>query len=434
MNNQSFEDIYHNKLTPKQKEVIPFLLQGLSNKAIAEKLDIINANTVTHRISSIREKFEALDKSDLIYIFNNFKPELVTENGRKVAGITEKKLIPEVVYPECSEALNSPFYIVRETIDMKCQNLIDRPGCLLKIQAPKQMGKTSSINRIVDYAEQQDNYIVYYDLSFLDVKTLNNIDRFFYSLAAYIAEEISDYTGKDINLQSWNKANSLTTECTKFIKQVLRAIDKPLVLIFDETDRIFQYESVYQSFAPLLRYWHEKSKTSSLWKKLKLIISHSTEEYVKLNINQSPFANVGITVKLEDLTPAQVIELAAKHNIYDETVITSLIDLVGGHPYLIRLALYHLSQKQLPSEILFKEAATDSGIYRQHLQRHLERLQKNSELETAFKQIITSDRPITIKSQKLKHQLEGIGLITLKGNLATVRYQLYRQYFTDFLI
>lgn len=434
MNKQTFEDIYHNKLTPKQKEVIPFLLQGLANKAIAKKLNIINANTITHRISSIRKRFEALDKYDLIYIFNNFQPELVTENGRKIAGITDKKLTPEVIYPECSEALNSPFYIVRETVDIRCQDLIDRPGCLLKIKAPKQMGKTSLINRIVDRSQQKDNYIVYYDLSFLDVNTLNNVDRFFYSLATYIAEEISDYTGKDINLKSWNSANSLTTECTKFLKQVLKAIDKPLILIFDETDRIFQYESVYQSFAPLLRFWHEKGKTSSLWKKLKLIIGHSTEEYLNLDIDRSPFANVGITIELKDLTATQIVELAAKHNIHDETLIKSLINLVGGHPYLIRLALYYLSQEKIPAETLFKEAATDSGIYRQHLQRHLERLQRNPELETVFKQIITSDRPITIKSQKFKHQLEGIGLITLQGNLATVRYQLYRQYFTDFLL
>ena len=434
MNKQTFEDIYQNKLTPRQKEVIPFLLQGLSNKAIAQNLNIINSNTVTHRISSIRKLFEALDKADLIYIFNKFKPDLVSERAREQAGIRERLITSEISYPECSEALDSPFYVSRETIDNKCQNLIDRPGCLIKIKAPKQMGKTSLINRLVDYAEQRNNYIVYYDFSFVDVNTLNNIDSFFYSLASYITEEISDYTGEDIDLTSWNKDNSLTTECTKFIKKLLKVIDRPLVLIFDETDRIFQYESVYQSFAPMLRYWHENGKKSLVWQKLKLILSHSTEEYVKLDINKSPFANVGITVKLEDLTAPEVLELADRHNIEDEMAINSFMDLVGGHPYLIRLAFYHLSQGKLSSEKLLEEAATDSGIYRQHLQRHLERLQRNPALETAFKKIITSDRPIIIKQQKLKHQLEGIGLITLQGNLANVRYELYRQYFTDYIL
>ena len=431
MNPEIFENIYQNRLTPRQKEVIPFLLQGLSNREIAHNLNLINSNTITHRISSIRRLFNASDKSDLIYIFNQYKPELVSDRAREQAGIRERAIASEIIYPECSETLNSPFYVARENIDNRCQNLIDTPGCLIKIKAPKQMGKTSLINRIVDYAEQKNNYIVYYDFSVMDVNTLNNIDSFFYSLASYIAEEISDYTGENINLASWNKDNSLTTECTKFLKKILKAIDKPLVLIFDETDRIFQYESVYQSFAPMLRFWHENGKKSSAWKNLKLILGHSTEEYIKLDIDRSPFSNVGITIKLEDLTLAQVTELAARHGIQDN--IEPLMDLVGGHPYLIRLAFYYLSQEELSLEKLLEEAATDSGIYRQHLQRHLIRLQTNPDLETIFKQIISSEQPIIIKQQKLKHQLEGMGLIALQGNLATIRYRLYRQYFTDYL-
>ena len=426
---EDFDNIYQNQLTPKQKEVIPGLLQGLSNKEIAQELNVKNPNTITHRISSIRQKFEAIDKADLIYIFNKFKPELVSSEARRQAGIVENPITYEITYPECSEVLDSPFYIQRNDIDNRCQNLIDREGCLIKIKAPKQMGKTSLINRLFDHAEKEGNYIVYYDFSFIDVNTLNNIDSFFYSLSSYIAEELSDLTNRDFNLEAWNKNNSLTTECTKFLKKSLLEIERPLVLIFDETDRIFQYESVYQSFAPMLRYWHNKGKTSSVWKKLKLILAHSTEEYVKLDINQSPFTNVGETINLVDFTVSQVTELAIRHGITDETVVNSLMALVGGHPYLIRLALYHLAKENLSLKQLLVEAATDSGIYRHHLQRHLMRLQNNPSLATAFQQVVRSEQPIIIREQHLKHKLEGMGLITIRGNLASVRYDLYRQYF-----
>ena len=205
------------------------------------------------------------------------------------------------------------------------------------------------------------------------------------------------------------------------------------MLIFDETDRIFQYESVYQSFAPMLRYWHNKGKTSSVWKKLKLILAHSTEEYVKLDINQSPFTNVGETINLVDFTVSQVTELANRHGITDETVVNSLMTLVGGHPYLIRLALYHLAKENLSLKQLLAEATTDSGIYRDHLQRHLMRLQNNPSLEAAFQQVVRSDRSIIIREQHLKHKLEGMGLIKICGNLASVRYDLYRKYFNAHL-
>lgn len=434
MNREEFEHIYHNQLTPKQKEVIPGLLQGLSNKEIAQELNLKIPNTITHRISSIRKKFDAIDKADLIYMFNKFKPELVSNEARRQAGIVEDTITYEITYPECSEVLDSPFYIQRNNIDSRGQNLLDRQGCLIRIKAPKQMGKTSLINRLFDYAENNNNIIVYYDFSFIDVNTLNNIDSFFYSLSSFIAEEVSDLTNKNLNLETWNENNSLTTECTKFLKKTLKEIEQPLLLIFDETDRIFQYESVYQSFAPMLRYWHEKGKTSLVWKKLKLILAHSTEEYVKLDINQSPFTNVGETINLVDFTVSQVAELAVKHGITDETVVDSLMTLVGGHPYLIRLALYHLAKENLSLKQLLAQAATDSGIYRHHLQRHLMRLQNNPSLEAAFRQVVKSENPIVIREQHLKHKLEGMGLITFKGNFASVRYELYRKYFNDYLV
>ena len=429
MDRSTFEHIYQNELTPKQREILPYLLDGLLNKEIAEKLfDDVVPSTISHRISSISKKFGACDKKDLIWLFNQFRSDLVSDLARKSAGIQQ---VYEINYPECSEALDSPFYLERENIDAKCQQLIDKQGCLLKIRGAKQMGKTSLINRLVDLAVTKDNYEVYYDFSFFDVDSLNNIQRFFYSLADYITEQISDLTGKQLDLSSWDKKATQSIEYTKVVKNILLKLDKPLVLIFDETDRLFHYDAVYQSFAPLLRHWHEKGKTSSVWKKLKLIIGYSTEDYGILDIRSSPFANVGQTIALTDLTEEQVFQLTSKHNIKDSQAIKSLIDLVGGHPYLIRLALYYLSQENMPIDKLMRSAATDSGIYQQHLQRHLNCLQDNSALESAFKQILDSNTPVIIKEQKIRYPLEGMGLINTKDNSATVRYQLYSQYFAN---
>ena len=428
MDRSIFEHIYQNRLTPKQREVLPYLLDGLQNKEIAERLNIIVPSTISHRISSISKKFGACDKKDLIWLFNQFRPNLVSDLGRKSAGIQQ---VYDIDYPECSEALDSPFYLERENIDVKCQKLIDKQGCLLKIRGAKQMGKTSLINRLVDLAVRNNNYEVYYDFSFFDVDSLSNIQSFFYSLADYITEQISDLTGEQFDLSSWNKDNSPSIEYTKVVKNILRKLDKPLVLIFDETDRIFHYDEVYRSFAPLLRNWHEKSKKPSVWEKLKLILGYSTEEYGLLDIYLSPFANVGQTIALTDLTAQQVSELASKHGINGRQIVESLVDLVGGHPYLIRLALYYLSSENMLIDKLLKTAATDSGIYKEHLQRHLNCLQDNPSLESAFGQILTSSTPVLIREQKIRHQLEGMGLIELKGNAATVRYPLYLQYFGD---
>ena len=433
MNKSQFEDIYHNQLTPKQKEVVEPLLQGLSNREIAKHLGLdseTGANTVCHRISSIRDKFNAIDKKDIIYIFNQFRPDLVSDAARIYAGIIINSFPLQMPFPDCSEALDSPFYIERENTEIRCKEILNKLGCLLRIKAPKEMGKTSLANRLVDYIVQQENYVVYYDFAeYID--SFSDIQSFFYNLSSLIAEEISDLASIELNLHSWKEKNSVTMECTKIMKQALANTDKPIALIFEGADRIFEFENIAQSFFPLLRSWHEKGKRQQIWKKLKLIISHSTEEYGILDISTSPFANVGETLELKNFSKEEVIQVFKKHNITSEHDVLPLMKLVGGHPYLIRLALYYLVKEDTTLEKLLQEAVTDSGIYKKHLNRHLQTLQNKPSLARAFKEVITSNTSIFIKDQKIKHQLEGMGLIKLKGDYATVRYELYQVYFKN---
>lgn len=433
MNKAQFEEIYHNQLTPKQKEVVKPLLQGLSNREIAEHLELdseTGANTVCHRISSIRDKFDAADRKDIVDIFNQFRPDLVSDAARIYADILVNPLPLQVSFPDSSEALDSPFYIERENTEIRCKEILNKLGCLLRTKAPKEMGKTSLVNRLVDYVVQQENYVVYYDFAeYID--SFSDTQSFFYNLSSLIAEEISDLASIKLNLDSWKEKNLATMECTKVMKQALANTNKPIVLIFEGADRIFEFENIAQSFFPLLRSWHEKGKRQQIWKKLKLIISHSTEEYGILDLDESPFTNVGETLELKDFSKKEVIQLSKKHNITSEHNVLPLMKLVGGHPYLIRLALYHLVKENIALEKLLREAVTDSGIYKKHLTRHLQTLQSRPFLAQAFKEIIESNTPIFIKDQKIKHQLEGMGLIELKGDFATVRYELYQVYFKN---
>ena len=461
MSREEFEDIYQNRLTPKQKEVIPYLLQGLRDREIAQELGVRMYNTITHRISSIRQKFEATDRRDLIFLFYEFKPELVSEEARNYAGIISRSPNYEISYPESSEVLNSPFYIQREGIDYRCQNLIDKQGCLIRIKGPRQMGKTSLINRLDDYAEKQNNYRVYYDFS-ADVDTLNNIDGFFYNLGDYIADEVSDLTNKDFNLANWNTSNSVTTECTKILKQILSEINQPLVLFFDNTDRIFQYESVYRSFAPLLRYWHEKGRTSKIWNKLKLVLAHSTEEYVTLNINQSPFTNVGETINLIDLTLEQITELAVKCGIKNEAVVSSLMSLIpgftpqisqpetvlkkiikwtGGQPFLTQklcsLVTKHLANKNPDVDEIVRKYTIDdweSHDYPQHFRTICDRLLHNSqdtiELLDLYRQIL-QQKTIVADTSLIQNKLRISGLVNKKENYLRVYNPIYELIFNE---
>jgi hypothetical protein len=77
-----------------------------------------------------------------------------------------------------------------------------------------------------------------------------------------------------------------------------------------------------------------------------------------------------------------------------------------------------------------ESAATDAGIYRNHLHRHLQNLQEHPPLAAAYHQAIQSSDPIEPETLSA-FQLHSMGLVTLQGNQVTPSCELYRRYFSD---
>ena len=157
---------------------------------------------------------------------------------------------------------------------------------------------------------------------------------------------------------------------------------------------------------------------------------HSTEVYIPLNMNESPF-NVGLAIELPEFTQAQVSELAMRHalELSDQSVM-DLMNMVGGHPYLTRVALYTLQLGEQSLGQLLQEAPTDAGLFGDHLRRHLWNLEQHSELAKVMRQVVWSEAPVTLTPRQ-GFLLESMGLVRLKGNAVTPRYELYRLYFRD---
>ncbi len=196
-----------------------------------------------------------------------------------------------------------------------------------------------------------------------------------------------------------------------------------------QVHRVFEHPKVAEDFLPLIRACYEESKRSPLWQKLRLIIVQSTESYVSLRLEQSPF-NVGLPIELQGFGQEQVAELAKKYQLNELATneIQQLIDLVGGHPALIHLAIYHLSQEQITMPDLIKSATTSTGIYSSHLQLHWVTLQKQPELAAVFQQICQGNQPIIV-DPIIAYKLNSMGLIKLRENQAIVSCQLYQKYF-----
>jgi transcriptional regulator with XRE-family HTH domain len=338
----------------------------------------------------------------------------------------------ELPFPEGSVALDSPCYIERPGIESLCYETIVKPGSLIRIKAPKMMGKTSLMTRILAHAAHQNYQTVYLDLSSVERGILTNLDKFLRWLCCMVGRQLrlenqlNDYWDTEILGSNDN--------CTVYFEEYLLAqIDCPVVLGLDEVDRVFPYTEVIEDFLGMLRSWHEKGKISHIWKQLRLVMAHSTEVYIPLDLNQSPF-NAGVPVELLEFDKKQIQDLVRLHDLdWNDTQVEELMRMVGGHPYLMRLAMYHVSSLQVTLEQLLQEAATEAGIYSNHLRRHLETLQKCPELALALKKVVTLLQPIELDSMQI-YKLHSMGLVQRQNNYVMPRCNLYREYFRRVLV
>ena len=199
----------------------------------------------------------------------------------------------------------------------------------------------------------------------------------------------------------------------------------------DEVERIFPHEKVAGEFLGLLRAWHEQAKTRPVWKQLRLVVVHSTEVYVPLRVNESPF-NVGVPIELPEFTPEQALSLAQKYHLdWDLEQVKQLMDKVGGHPYLVREAFTYLQQNtgvQL-AEVL-QTSVSDAGIYGNLLRHYWNIVKQDAELAAALKKVLTTPEKVRL-SPIQAYSLHRMGLVNLLGNEVTISCKLYREYFGD---
>jgi hypothetical protein len=389
---------------------VEYLNKDVGNK-LWRKLSEAIAERVTKK--NFREALQRVWQAQ----FNQTVNESVIQNSNSAV---------DIPFPEGAVALNSPFYIERDGIESLCYETVTQPGALIRIKAPKLMGKTSLVNRILVHAERQHFQLVYLDLGNVDRAVLNNLNRFLRWLCLMTSRQlnlenrIDDFWDTDILGSNDN--------CTSYFEEYfLTEVNCPIVLAFDDVDRLFCHVEIIEDFLGMLRSWHEKAKIFDVWQQLHLIFAHSTEIYIPLDINQSPF-NAGVPVELREFNSEQVKLLADLHGLNWNSQVEPLMTKVGGHPYLLRLAMYYVSSTQMEVNQLLQEAATESGIYSHHLRRHLETLQRTPELAEAFKTVVTSPNPVELDSMQI-YKLHSMGLVQCYGNEVTPRCDLYRQYF-----
>ncbi|MBD1871011.1 AAA-like domain-containing protein [Cyanobacteria bacterium FACHB-471] len=337
--------------------------------------------------------------------------------------------IPE--FPGGAVRLHSQFYIEHPAIQAKAYAEIGKSGSLLRIKASQRMGKSSLLLRIIDQAKTLNYNTVNLDFKQTDSDIFSSLDRFLRWFCIHVSQQL----GIEPRLnQYWQKEAGSKASCTLYwTRYLLSQLNAPLLLSFNDFDFILtEHPKLAWEFLMLLQSWHEEARQSNVLQKLRLVIVHSTDIHISPQLSVSSLNMIGYPIELPELNLSQVQTLAQKYGLNWETPNSAqeLIDMVGGHPYLLQLALYHLWTGNVTLDQLLQEAPTLTGIYSDHLQSLLVTLQSCLDLSKGLDQIIKDGQTTQVK---VAAKLEKLGLIKRQGNLLKLRCKLYHLYFSDHL-
>jgi hypothetical protein len=328
--------------------------------------------------------------------------------------------------------LGSPFYVFRPPVERLCFQEILSAGALVRVKAPRQFGKTSLITQILGYAQDQGFSVAVVNLQLVGHGILEQPE----TLLRWFCASVARALGLPNELADrWDDVFGPAYSCTDYFESyLLSQSDRPLLLVIDGFDELFSFTGVATDFCGLLRAWYEQGRYGTaldIWQRLRLVIAHSMESWLPLILNQSPF-NVGLPIELPCFDDHQIQEMASRYELdFSEADATQLQQLLGGHPYLTQMGLFHLSQGVSIADIA-ASATAYGGLFSSHLRRQLELLEASPELPRAMAQVVKTEQGARLHPREA-FQLQGLGLVRFAAQQVIPSCNLYRDYFSTIL-
>lgn len=327
--------------------------------------------------------------------------------------------------PEGTMGAESHFYVERSS-DSQAREAISRNGVTITIKGPRQMGKSSLLIRLVNDASQLGRRAVFLDFQLFGSDDLSDPNLFFRRFCSTLTAELDM---DDLVDEYWAKPLANAQLCSRYVgRYLLKELGGPLTLAMDEVDTMLD-TGFRRDFFSMLRFWHNVRANDPVFKRLDLVLVTSTEPYQLIeNLNQSPF-NVGTVIELTDFTHEQVADLNRRHGSpLGPGGVSQLMELLNGHPYLVRRALYLISSGRMSLAELLDKATDDRGPFGDHLRYHLFRLHKKSDLIAGLRKAILHN---TGSDPKVFFALRGAGLVRAEGKAIVPRCRLYADYFRE---
>ena len=330
-------------------------------------------------------------------------------------------------FPSGGMRVDDVFYIERAA-DHDLSLALRQPGQTITIRGPRQVGKTSLLDRGIHQAQERfGGQLVYLDFQSIGEAARQSLRDLLRAMSLHIFRALS----LDLALweREWASYDFVPQENLRVLMEyALQQVDQTIVMAMDEVD-VAQLTFFSNDFFSMLRSWHGLRARKPLWRKLTLLMAISTEPYLLIDrVGESPF-NTGLVLYLNDFTLHQTAEVNRRYGApLPEADVAALHGLLNGHPYLTRVAFYALVTGQVTWPELEARASHEGSPFHPHLHWQLRRIMDDPRLEAAVSEAV-QNRPIS--DHQVGYHLMKAGLVNKEGDNYVCRCELYRRYFAD---
>jgi len=359
--------------------------------------------------------------------FLDMPPSQVKQPREERPPVREVERLSEIEPPFGTMRPDSRFYIERDADDV-CQQQITGPYAVtLFVEAPMQTGKSSLVRRVLHQARKEhNNQVAFIDFQKFTEQYFQKEEKFFVELCMMMGDALGVPEAID---QYWQGRRTSIVNCSRYVSDhIVPKLEGAFILAMDEVERMVACP-FRSNFFGMLRTWHNNRVYDESFAKMTLLISSSTDSYLLIdNPHQSPF-NVATRVPLEDFSVDEVRELNERHDSpLTQSQVDDLMDLVNGHPFLTRVALYQLALEKIDMPTLLAQAVEDNGPFGDHLRHYLRRIVQQPELKQALVRICQQN---TWEEKPAYIRLKEAGLIQKYGKEVVPRNKLYERYFEE---
>jgi hypothetical protein len=302
-------------------------------------------------------------------------------------------------------------------------------GSPVVLLGPARSGKTAVLRHVLDAALRDDaaagkqSRAVLVELAAFGPEAQDSYEDFLHELASRVVEGVE---GDDAwTAEAWARPLTPARRLSWLLKHhVLHRVTGRLILAIESADQLPRF-NFWENVLGLLRSWAQESNTPP-WDRLRIAIAVSTEPtLLREEIHRSPFFNAALLVRLDDLGDAQVRELQALYRLpWTDEERALLTGLVGGHPYLLRVAMYEAALHGASVRALVEGAASGGGVYADFLGQLRRKL--SPELLEAVCGLL-ADGGAELHPD-VEDRLRGAGLLRGGPGAYQIRYPLYEGY------